>query len=138
MLGGGLARDLGRRAIAIGFAAGAAMVAIAALGATIFYALCLVIVPLAAAAITCLLFAVIALSIVLIYFGGQREPPPPDETDSSLGLAEHAVSLFRERPILGTAVALAGGLIFLRNPALVTLVTAALTDKVTGTPPRRR
>lgn len=127
MLGGGLARDLVRRAVALGVAAGAALVAVAALGATIFYALCLVLVPLAAAAITSLLFAVVALIVVLVFVRGERELPPQE--DESFGLADRAVALFRERPILGTAVALAGGWIFLRNPALATLVTAAFTDK---------
>ena len=136
MLGGGLARDLVRRAIALGFAAGAALVAVTSLGATIFYALCLVLVPLAAAAMTSLLFALIALVIVLVYVRNNREPAPAE--DESFGLADRAVALFRERPILGTAVALAGGWIFLRNPALATLVTAAFTDKAASGYSRRR
>lgn len=137
MLGGGLARDLGRRAIALGFAAGAALVSAACLGAAVFYALCLVLVPLAAAAITSLLFAVAALTIVLVYFRRNADPAPYED-DEPEGLADRAVALFRERPILGTAVALAGGWIFLRNPALATLVTAAFTDRAPPSPYNRR
>jgi hypothetical protein len=37
--------------------------------------------------------------------------------------------LFQQRPILGAAAALAGGFIFLRNPALATMVAAAFTEK---------
>ena len=63
MFPGGMARDLVKRAVAASVAAGAALVAVLALGATIFYALQLVVVPLAAAAITFLLFAVIAIAL---------------------------------------------------------------------------
>ena len=47
-----MARDLVKKAVAASVAAGAALVAVLALGATIFYALQLVVVPLAAAAIS--------------------------------------------------------------------------------------
>ena len=41
------------------------------------------------------------------------------------------------RPILGTVAALAGGWIFLRNPALATMVAAAFTEKSHGGRQRR-
>ncbi len=134
MLGAGLARGLVRKAVAASVAAGAALVAIIALGATIFYALQLVVVPLAAAAITTLLFSVVALGIALTFMasddkGDDVEDEPPT------GLGQRAFMLFRERPILGTVAALAGGWIFLRNPALATMVAAAFTEKNHG---RRR
>ncbi|WP_292061637.1 hypothetical protein [Brevundimonas sp. UBA7664] len=129
-----MARDLVRKAVAASIAAGAALVAILALGATIFYALQLVVVPLAAAAITFLLFAVIALAVALI-FVARGDAQDEDEDEDSAGLGHRAYTLFRQRPILGTVAALAGGWIFLRNPALATMVAAAFTEKSHG---RRR
>jgi len=136
MLGSGMARGLVKKAVAASVAAGAALVAILALGATIFYALQLVVVPLAAAAITFLLFAVIALAVVLIFVARSEAEDEEDEEDVS-GLGQRAYMLFRQRPILGTVAALAGGWIFLRNPALATMVAAAFTEKSHGSRRRR-
>lgn len=134
MIGGGLARNLARKAVAAAVAAGAALVAVVAFGATVFYALCLVVAPLAAAALTMLLFAVAALAVVVIFL--RRDAHEAElEDDEPMGLGERAYTLFRNRPILGTAAALAGGWIFLRNPALATMVAAAFTEKSHG---RRR
>ena len=134
MLGGGLARKLAKKAVAAAVAAGAALVAVVAFGATIFYALCLVVVPLAAAALTMLLFALVALMVVRVFL--RREAHEEDiEDDEPVGLGERAYTLFRQRPILGTAAALAGGWIFLRNPALATMDAAAFPEKAHG---RRR
>lgn len=137
MFGGGMARHLVRKAVAASVAAGAALVAVLALGATIFYALQLVVEPLAAAAITFLLFAVIALAVTLIFVArSEAEDDEEDEEDAS-GLGRRALLLFRQRPILGTVAALAGGWIFLRNPALATMVAAAFTEKSHGGRRRR-
>ncbi|HZW15125.1 MAG TPA: hypothetical protein VFF66_02600 [Brevundimonas sp.] len=134
MMGGGLARKLAKKAVAAAVAAGAALIAVIAFGATIFYALCLVVVPLAAAALTMLLFALAALAVVMVFL--RREAHEEDiEDEEPMGLGERAYMLFRQRPILGTAAALAGGFIFLRNPALATMVAAAFTEKSHG---RRR
>jgi|SRR5690606_23695162 len=128
MIGGGLARTLVRKAIAAAVAAGAALVAVIALGAAVFYALCLVLLPLAAAAITCLLFALVALAVAMVFL--RRDAAEEEELgDEPAGIGQRAFMLFRERPILGTAAALAGGWIFLRNPALASLVAAAFTEK---------
>jgi hypothetical protein len=110
------------------------LVAVFAFGATIFYALCLVVVPLAAAALTMLLFALVALAVVMIFLRREAHEEEVEE-DEPMGLGERAYMLFRNRPILGTAAALAGGWIFLRNPALATMVAAAFTEKSHG---RRR
>jgi len=131
MLGGGLARGLVKKAVAAAVAAGAALVAVIFLGVAIFYALCLIVVPLAAAAITMLLFAVIALIVALIYLR-REEGEDEFEDDEPVGMGQRAFMLFRERPILGTVAALAGGWIFLRNPALATMVAAAFTEKTHG------
>ena len=132
MLGGGLARGLVKKAVAVAIAAGAGFVAIVALGATIFFALCMVVPQLGAAAITFGLFALTALIVTLVYLKGGNDD---EEDDEPVGLGQRAFSLFRERPILGAVAALAGGWIFLRNPALATMVAAAFTEKSHG---RRR
>lgn len=128
MIGGGLARTLVRKAVAAAVAAGAALVAVIAFGATVFYALCLVVPELAAAAITFLLFALAALAVTVIFL---RRDAAEEEglEEEPLGLGQRAFMLFRERPILGTVAALAGGWIFLRNPALASIVAAAFTEK---------
>ena len=130
----GLGQKLVKKAVAAAVAGGAALVAVIAFGATIFYALCLVVVPLAAAALTTLMFALAAVIVVSVFL--RREADADDvEDDEPVGLGERAFTLFRQRPILGTAAALAGGWIFLRNPALATMVAAAFTEKSHG---RRR
>ena len=136
MLGGGMARGLVKKAVAASVAAGAALVAVVAMGATIFYALQLVVVPLAAAAITFLLFAVVALTVALV-FVARSEAEDQEEDDDASGLGQRAYMLFRQRPILGTVAALAGGWIFLRNPALATMGAAAFTEKSHGSRRRR-
>ncbi len=127
----GLARGLVKKAVAASVAAGAALVAVLAFGATIFYALQLWVPPLAAAAITFLLFAITALIIVLVFLVRDSVTPEEDE-DEPVGLGQRAYTLFRQRPILGTVAALAGGWIFLRNPALATMVAAAFTETSHG------
>lgn len=131
-----LGKRLIRRTVAMGIAAGAGFVSAISLGTAIYYALLLVTPPLAAAALTALLFAVIALVILVVFLrkaDGEDEEEEEDEPDS---LALKAVQLFRQRPILGAAAALAGGLIVLRNPALAAMLAAAVTDK--GVSRRRR
>lgn len=134
MFGAGLARGLVKKAVAASAAAGAALVAVLALGATIFFALQLVVVPLAAAAITFLLFGLIAVGVAMMFVVRSEAEDELDD-DEPTGLGQRAYSLFRQRPILGTVAALAGGWIFLRNPALATMVAAAFTEKPHG---RRR
>ncbi|WP_420472029.1 hypothetical protein [Brevundimonas sp. FT23042] len=127
MLGGGLARGLVKKAVAAAIAAGAALVAILFLGVAIFYGLAMVMPGFAAAAITFLLFSLVAAIVALVFLRG--DGADEEEDDEPVGLGERAFMLFRERPILGTAAALAGGWIFLRNPALASLVAAAFTEK---------
>ncbi len=126
-----MARNLVKKAVAASVAAGAALVAVLALGATIFFALQLVFEPLAAAAITFLLFTVIALAVAMIFVTRSEAEEELNEEDVS-GLGQRAFMLFKQRPILGTVAALAGGWIFLRNPALATMVVAAFTEKSHG------
>jgi hypothetical protein len=114
--------------------AGCAFVAVVALGATVYYALALVLPPLGAAALTAGLFALIAI-VVAVSFLGKAGGLAEEEEEEPEGLGARAYTLFRQRPILGTVAALAGGYIFLRNPALATMVAAAFTEKSHG---RRR
>ena len=120
-------RGLVKKAAAAAVVAACAFVVIVALGATEFYALQLVLPPLAAAALTALTFAILALITALVYLG--REELEDEEDEEPMGLGERAFALFRQRPIMGTVAALAGGFIFLRNPALATMVAAAFTEK---------
>lgn len=127
-------RGLVNRAVATFVAAGAGFVAVVALGATVYYMLTLVVLPLAAAAITSAIFAMIALIIALVFV--RRAQGEDDEEDQEPeGLGMRALHLFQQRPVLGAVAALAGGWIFLRNPALATMVAAAFTEK---SRPRRR
>lgn len=127
-------RGLVNRAVATFVAAGAGFVAVVALGATVYYMLALVVLPLAAAAITSAIFAMIALIIALVFV--RRAQGEDDEEDQEPeGLGMRALHLFQQRPVLGAVAALAGGWIFLRNPALATMVAAAFTEK---SRPRRR
>lgn len=127
-------RGLVNRAVATFVAAGAGFVAVVALGATVYYMLALVVLPLAAAAITSAIFAMIALITALVFV--RRAQGEDDEEDQEPeGLGMRALHLFQQRPVLGAVAALAGGWIFLRNPALATMVAAAFTEK---SRPRRR
>ncbi len=111
--------------------AGCAFVAVVALGATVYYALALVLPPLGAAAITAGLFALVAVVVAVSFLGAAGGVSDEDDEEPE-GLGARAFTLFRQRPVLGTVAALAGGYIFLRNPALATMVAAAFTEKSHG------
>lgn len=133
MIGKGLINKL-----VAGFAAaGAALVAVVAAGATLFYGLAVVLHPAGAAAITAAVFALIAGGLFMVMSGKTGGRPDEDDEDDREheGLAGRAYALIRSRPVLGTVAALAGGWIFLRNPALATMVAAAFTERSRG--PRR-
>jgi predicted permease len=129
MIGKGLVKKL----TAAFVVAGSAFVAVIAFGASVYYALALVLPPLGAAALTAGLFALVAVIVAVAFLGasGTRDDED-DEEDAPSGIAGRAYALFRQRPVLGTVAALAGGWIFLRNPALATMVAAAFTEKSHG------
>lgn len=108
-------------------------VGIAFLGVAIYAALAIWLVPAGAAALTAVLFAIGAGVAAMILKG----PSEPDEDDEPAGIQERVVGLFRTRPIMGTVAGLAAGYIFLRNPALATMVAAAFTEKAHGSRSRR-
>ena len=105
-----IGRGLVNRAVATFVAAGAGFVAMVALGATVYYLLALVVVPLAAAAITSALFAVVALIIALVFVRrAQGADEEEDQEPESLGM--RAFHLFQERPVQSTAIALGVGFV---------------------------
>ncbi len=108
--------------------------AVVALGLAVYYALSIVLVPWGAAAVTALIFAIGAAACAMAL--GYK--PEADEDAEPEGLTDRAVQLFRTRPILGTVAGLAAGWIFLRNPALATMVAAAFTEKAHSAGRRRR
>ena len=124
-----LGRGLVKKAVAVAVAAGAAFVAVLCFGAVVFFALSMVIGPLAAAAVTFLLFALAALAVVMVFLKKAEGDDEEDESSLTDGLAGRAFQLFRNRPILASVATLAGGFIFLRNPALATMGGAAFTEK---------
>ncbi|WP_425990158.1 hypothetical protein [Brevundimonas sp. TWP2-3-2] len=125
MIGKGLIKKL----TAAFVVAASAFVAIVALGATLYYALALVLPALGAAAITAGVFALIAIIVAVVFLNAAGVMDDEVEEEEPEGLGGRAYALFRTRPILGTVAALAGGWIFLRNPALATMVAAAFTEK---------
>ena len=134
MIGKGLVKKL----TAAFVVAASAFVAVVALGATLYYSLALVLPPVGAAAITAGVFAFIAIIVAVVYLNAAgMMDDEEDYEDEDLGMGQRAFALFRSRPILGTVAALAGGWIFLRNPALATMVAAAFTEKPRGRGYRR-
>lgn len=130
-----IGKGLINRAVATLVAAGAAFVAVVALGATVYYALLLALPALGAAAVTAAAFALLALIVALVFVRRAQGDHDDEEDEEPEGLGARAFHLFQQRPVLGAVAALAGGWIFLRNPALATMVAAAFTEK---TRPRRR
>ena len=126
-----IGKSLIRKLVAGFAAAGAAFVAVVALGAAVFYGLALVLPPLGAASLTVVLFGLVALVIALIFLkdGGIVGDDDDDEEDEPDSLASRAVHLIRERPIVGAGLGL-GALFFLvRNPALAAIVASMVTEK---------
>jgi len=78
------------------------------------------------------LAALIVASVAFGRGGGHHKAPaePASLTDRVVGLA-------KERPIIATVAGLAAGFIFLRNPALATIVAAALTGAPTDSGRRK-
>jgi len=126
MIGKGLVKKL-----VAGFAAAAsAFVAVIALGATLFYALCLVLPALGAAAITFAVFGAITALIAVVFLnagGGHHDDDEDDDEPESF--AQKAVHLLRERPILGAAGGLGILFFLLRNPALAAIAASMITEK---------
>jgi hypothetical protein len=123
-----IGKSLIKKAVA-GFAAAACVfVALVALGATLFFALAMVLPPLGAAAITFAVFAAAGLLIALVFLKGDGRHDEDDEEEPET-LLHRAVHLVRERPVLGAAGGLGILFLLLRNPALAAIAASMITEK---------
>ena len=125
MIGKGLIKKL----VAAFVAAASASVAIVALGATLFFALDLVMPALGAAAITFAVFSAVAAVVASVFLGAGGDHDDEDEDEEPETLVERAVQLVRERPILGAAGGLGILFFLLRNPALAAIAASMITEK---------
>ena len=124
MIGKGLIKK-----VVAGFAAAASVfVALVALGATLFFALDLVLPALGAAAITFAVFAAAAALIAVVFLKGDSHHDE-DEGAEPESLLHRAVHLVRERPVLGAAGGLGILFLLLRNPALAAIAASMITEK---------
>lgn len=125
MIGKGLVKKL-----VAGFAAAASVfVALVALGATLFFALDLVLPALGAAAITFAVFAAAAALIAVVFLKGDSHGDDDEEDGEPESLLHRAVHLVRERPVLGAAGGLGILFLLLRNPALAAIAASMITEK---------
>ena len=126
MIGKGLIKK-----VVAGFAAAASVfVALVALGATLFFALDLVLPALGAAAITFAVFAAAAALIAVIFLKGDSHHDEDEDEDAEPeSLLHRAVHLVRERPVLGAAGGLGVLFLLLRNPALAAIAASMITEK---------
>jgi len=125
MIGKGLVKKL-----VAGFAAAASVfVAVIALGATLFFALDLVLPALGAAAITFAMFAAMAALIAVVFLKGDGFGRDVAEDDEPESMVQKAVHLIRERPILGAVGGLGVLFMLLRNPALAAIAASMITEK---------
>lgn len=123
-------RKLVNRMVAGAVAASAAFVAIVALGATLFYALSMVLLPLGAAAITAGVFALIAIAAYLV-FANKANPDDDadDEDDEPESLPGRILHMVQQRPVVGVVAALAAGAVLLKKPGLAAMALAAFNDQ---------
>lgn len=132
-------RHLVNRMIAGAVAAGAALVAIVALGATVFYALSLILPPMGAAAITAGLFSVFALIAFLVFankIGDEDDDDNYDEQEAE-GLPGRLLHLVQQRPVIGIVAALAAGAVLLKKPGLAALALTVFNDQGRDAPKDR-
>jgi len=125
MIGKGLVKKL----VAALVAAASASVAVVALGATLFFALDLVMPALGAAAITFAVFAAVAALVAVVFLGAGHDQDDDDEYDEPETLVEKAVHLIKDRPILGAAGGLGVLFFLLRNPALAAIAASMITER---------
>jgi len=125
-----IGKTIAIKAAAVAAIATAAVLCVVALGQALYFALTDIAYmhPAGAALVLAAIMAVFALLVAWLTFrkGGAHKAPeePASLTDRVIGLA-------KERPIIATVAGLAAGFIFLRNPALATIVAAALSGAPT-------
>ncbi|CAN5411198.1 hypothetical protein BH10PSE2_BH10PSE2_29260 [soil metagenome] len=122
-------KGLVNKLVAAFVAAASAFVAMIALGATLFYALCLVLPPLGAAALTFAAFAIVAAVVAIVFLKGESGHNQEDEDEAPETLVQKAVHLVRERPILGAVGGLGALFLLLRNPAIAAIAASLITEK---------
>lgn len=122
-------RDLLNRALAVAVAAAAAFVAVIALGATVYYALLLVLVPLAAAALTAGLFALVAFIALFVFARKASGDDEQDDEDAEPeGIPARLLHMVQQRPVIGIVAALATGAVILKKPGLAALALTAFNE----------
>lgn len=132
-------RDLLHRAVAVAVASAAAFVAVIALGATIFYALSLVLLPLGAAAITAGLFVIIALVAFFVFAkkaAGDEEEDDYEEVEPE-GIPARLLHMVQQRPVVGIVAALAAGAVILKKPGLAALALTAFNESRSSSAPTK-
>ena len=123
-------RGLMRKVVAAAAAATAAVVTVVAASFALYAALKPEIGPAWAAAAVAAIAMIAAWVLALVF----RAKAPEDRrrAEEPVGFMERATDLVRERPLMAAAAAAAAGWIFIRNPALATVVAAALSEKNRG------
>lgn len=122
-------RKIVNRMVSGAVAAGAAFVAVVALGATLYFGLSLVMLPLGAAAVTAAVFAVVAVIAYLVFVNkADPEDDMDDEDEEPESLPGRLLHLVQQRPVVGVVAALAAGAILMKRPALAAMALAAFND----------
>lgn len=116
-----IAGAIAKKAAAVAAIVTAIVLCVVALGTAAWYGLLIWLQPWAAALVLALAAGLFAGVVALFTFGAPLRRPEPES------LTQRVIGLAKERPILATVAGLAAGFIFLRNPALATIVAAALS-----------
>jgi len=129
-----IAGAIAKKAAAVAAIVTAVVLCVVALGSAAWYGLLLWLEPWAAALVLAAVAGLFAAVLALITFRKpfRRHEPEPES------LTDRVVALAKQRPIVATVAGLAAGFIFLRNPALATIVAAALTGAPHDTDPKRK
>lgn len=92
--------------------------------------------PAAASAVVAAVVAVIILVVALIALRGAKgkshKPHHHEHKDEPRSLVDRGLELARERPLIAAGGALAAGLIALRNPALIAVLTSLVNPPQPG------
>ncbi len=121
-----------KKAAAAGAVAGGAACMMVAASYALFAVLREPLTPAGAAAVVALVIGLVAFGIAFLAFGSGGARRRHDEPAHPPGLMARVTDLARERPALAAVVGVAAGWIFLRNPALATIVAAAMSQKDPG------
>lgn len=121
-----IGKSIAIKAAAVAAIATAAVLCLVGLGQAAYFAM----VDLAGihpAGASLILAAIMAVTAVVIAMAVFRKPSARHEPEEPASLTDRVIGLAKERPIIATVAGLAAGFIFLRNPALATIVAAALS-----------